>query len=88
MTAATHTPGPWLVTTNQQAIKSLNGSTIAQLVSPHVNDANARLIAAAPELLAALKEAAVYIQSFRDTEADIALTKAMSAIAKAEARVS
>ena len=48
----TYTPGPWKVEDDGYTIVSPNGIHIADLNSP----LNARLIAAAPELLEALKE--------------------------------
>ena len=60
MTTITHTPGPWLYDTEDGFIYDCDGRyTVA---SPHATkeldlderDANARLIAAAPELLRAL----------------------------------
>ena len=53
-----HTPGPWLLwdyPDPQQAIMG-GGGFVAQTVGGN-DEANARLIAAAPDLLAALKEA-------------------------------
>ena len=53
---AKHTPGPWKVSMNQ--IKS-NYDTVAQVFTHLVqgrNEANARLIASAPDLLEALED--------------------------------
>ena len=54
-----HTPGPWAIDIDR-AIVAPNGiSSVAQIfswVGEEEADANARLIAAAPDLLAALKE--------------------------------
>src|SRR5688572_26003126 len=56
----THTPGPWRVVTDQgNHLVTSRSSNICRLYRDHEADheanANARLIAAAPELLAALK---------------------------------
>lgn len=45
-----HTPGPWTVSGG--TIRNLHGHLVADF---HSTDADARLIAAAPELLAALQ---------------------------------
>ena len=83
-----HTPGPW------EALPSLanestgkadylvvgpNGEEIADMVCRSA--ANARLIAAAPELLAALKQARLMIDPFVHDTSDID-----AIIAKAEGR--
>lgn len=69
MSAAKHTPGPWSTGAgNYDAIKAGKGArafTIAEVTGPHQLNpisseetfANARLIAAAPDLLAAAIEA-------------------------------
>ena len=61
---ATHTPGPWIVDRDMRGIG--NAPVIGVVTSDHravancgtYGEANARLIAAAPELLAALRELA------------------------------
>lgn len=67
MNAAPHTPGPWSVDevseyTGAVRITAANGDVVAraacygpQSETPHAQAANARLIAAAPELLEALR---------------------------------
>jgi len=55
MTNAQHTPGPWAIEPDalgEYSIVTDNGGTIADVYGR--NPANARLIAAVPELLAAL----------------------------------
>lgn len=60
-----HTPGPWGL--NNDYIGSMEGE-IAQVISENVgileNEANARLIAAAPELLEAVKKAHTYMENW------------------------
>jgi hypothetical protein len=77
-----HTPGPWYVSSKNQIASEAesvkHGGTIAYVddVSAHFTDdesaANARLIAAAPELLEALKE--------RSAIAEAALTAAHAGV--------
>jgi hypothetical protein len=56
---ANFTPGPWIVntwTTGRRTIEALNGLVICEVHNTHDgNEAHARLIAAAPQLLEALK---------------------------------
>lgn len=67
-----HTPGPWKTQTHisldRLEIRDANGRRIAECamvfpMSAKTHDANASLIAAAPELLAALEEAKQFIQN-------------------------
>lgn len=51
----THTPAPWLSTNHGLTIKTGRGDIVCHVRSGENIDADARLIAAAPELLAALK---------------------------------
>lgn len=84
-----HTPGPWSINDWPQAntdiaIGAVGTPLIARIPLRHVSineqKANARLIAAAPELLEALKVAEVYVPASHKRQ--IALVHA--AIAKAE----
>lgn len=87
-----HTPGPWKATDidgYEQGFKNRVYSAIGSLVA-HVDwydngwtPANARLIAAAPELLAALKSGMPWISDHAPTEI---WNDAINAIAKAEGR--
>ena len=97
-----HTPGPWTVTrvSKSTILKDLYISAsperIARVVVPntaqriHEYEANARLIAAAPELLEALKEANAELEYLNDPKGFVSMRqerimeKARSAIAKAE----
>ena len=99
---ATHTPGPWTLhpTALHPAVRSVGTPdagprricTVGTMNGNPVDKANARLIAAAPELLEALKEAenalADYIPTIERTGASLnyghsVLKKARAAIAKA-----
>lgn len=82
-----HTPGPWfteaLSTIGHCAIVDADGFTIAN-PSP-MGQANARLIAAAPDLLAALQSALDQLSalSFADDRIVYARERARAAIARA-----
>jgi len=58
----THTPGPWKVDADERSvIAAPNGEWVAQVITQrHLDEkrANAKLIAAAPNLLAALEDIA------------------------------
>lgn len=97
--ASTHTPGPWLVVGTPRdhegdayvAIQTPAGAF--DLIAPGVmrdrHAANARLIAAAPDLLAALRACVAcgaLERSGADANAANAAVRARAAIAKAEAR--
>lgn len=83
-----HTPGPWRTTrfTGNKSWTIQRSDTHEALASVRTGEANARLIAAAPEMLEALKEARGWIElaedMCRDTSA--ALSKIDALIAKAE----
>jgi len=64
----THTPGPWTHTklgnnADQWGVYQDADKTGGYVVLAAQGEANARLIAAAPELLRALEEAAVYLEA-------------------------
>jgi hypothetical protein len=66
---AKHTPGPWVADPDGFVRKRLNEFTSVHIATiygarrPHSRDANTRLIAAAPELLAALIEASSVLRA-------------------------
>jgi hypothetical protein len=95
-----HTPGPWKRYIGSGAIE-IRGGTVGSLTQPRVSrvlradpncDANANLIAAAPELLNALRAMLVATES-KETEAfkghydtylhTVAIPRAIAAIAEA-----
>jgi hypothetical protein len=106
MSESKHTPGPWTLRTNSEkhhAILDEGGFPRAEVFSAHRSSearkaealANARLIAAAPELLEALKD--VYTRrtdilnaankaSLGTGGLEFALRKTREAIAKAEGK--
>jgi len=83
----THTPGPWAVDPVLRGgpwyrIESEHGPAIGWVAQvQHPNSANAALIAAAPELLAALKECAKQLRQL-DCKGHAAIAE--NAITKAE----
>lgn len=98
MTNTTHTPGPWAFRmtgwrTNPFAIYSPRRPGAVACVPARTSvpldeqSANARLIAAAPDLLAALEQCLPIIDAHRHAalgEGDIAAMNARAAIAKAK----
>ncbi len=88
-----HTPGKWEYDTkgnyyNESGVIRMNGVLIAKMVTqtthkPKEVEANARLIAAAPELLEACKGALAHLIS-GDLTLDMALTRLRNAILTAE----
>ena len=93
MTAETnHTPGPWTYTTNPENTRFIIDSEPAHAIACTAgfesnNEANARLIAAAPELLESAKELASHVREmcrvFRIPEPTASLDRYDAAIAKA-----
>jgi type VI protein secretion system component VasF len=78
---STHTPGPWFTRHNA---KSATVGTASGCIVAKTTDADARLIAAAPDLLAVAKRIALW--PARKRPAMLALQEAArAAIAKAEA---
>ena len=91
-----HTPGPWKVAKPSRS--HANGNPMYGLVGPEIvadyedwgfTEANARLIAAAPDLLEALKEANKELEYLNDPKGFVSMRqerimeKARAAIAKA-----
>lgn len=97
-----HTPGPWKIspldgrTCGPSRLLVCDGTEVPQLQAVAIvtlrtgeTDANARLIAAAPELLRALKDALVEIETNGDSigaVVDVLESQGRAAIAKAEGR--
>ena len=89
----THTPGPWHVSDDMYGVGNLlvagvtasNAEPIANCGLGKTGKANARLIAAAPELLDALQTAAMALIGYthRNEIIENALDSARAAIAKA-----
>lgn len=77
---AQHTPGPWHVTNisrplQPRSLVCANDEVIADCETgdlPQVSEANARLVAAAPELLTALRRLTLYTQNDMDFLAELA----------------
>lgn len=83
MSKPKHTHGPWKVDDTWGLIVSNDGAEIAACHSGIA--ANARLIAAAPDLLAALHAAAVILRTTAPGH-NVTLVQVEAAIAKAEGR--
>lgn len=68
MSQAKHTPGPWVWTPESESIHgySPEGEALVVVYELNTNEADARLIAAAPELL----EAAKMVLAWHDAETD------------------
>ena len=89
-----HTPGPWRVVDswNDHMVEGQNGEEIIWQDGPHntptINEANARLIAAAPDLLEALEDLILLAQAVMHENGgymvDDELSDARAAIAKAK----
>lgn len=78
-----HTPGPWHITVGAayRQIEAVDGTLICFAASNNwANKANARLIAAAPDLLQALKAALTVLP---DSVGDFDYNAAVDAVAKA-----
>jgi len=83
-----HTPGPWKINTNCQpaeypewfeVVSEYNAKYRRMVVNGHCGEANARLIAAAPDLLEALRD----MVSDHASLSEATLAFARAAIAKA-----
>ena len=86
--SAKHTPGPWIAD-GSMVVETANGDCIARIdefAPDDVVEANARLIAAAPELLDAIHAALEWAAPMKDVPKSIRpewFDKARAAIAKA-----
>ncbi len=85
--SSTHTPGPWHV--DDESYNSIRGAglTIALVQGDTIGEiaANARLMAAAPELLDALRDCTEHLDSLvaLNPKARVAIVSARAAIEKA-----
>lgn len=84
-----HTPGPWTAYEfgGRWFVSFQNddsGPAVSIMSWPHQQKANAHLIAAAPEILAALKMAEPFLRRFGSSDEATAVEVALAAIAKAE----
>lgn len=92
MNTAAHTPGPWVIQDRHFVVAGAwpLGATICEVENnpaDKISQANARLIAAAPDMLAVLKElwAQPRVVSQGERPSEDWLMRAHAAIAKAEA---
>lgn len=78
-----HTPGPWLYNDTTAQVHRLHGAAIAEVCNHDLSrEANARLIAAAPDLLSALIDL-LYQSKLSEDEGGWDFSQAEEAIAKA-----
>ena len=82
----THTPSPWHYETGDDGAVIYTGFTIAKIpIDGSDWQSNAHLIAAAPDLLAALEAALTAVEYYHEHEGcDAMLDQARAAIAKAQ----
>ena len=82
----THTPAPWHYETGDDGAVVYTGFTIAKIpIDGSDWQSNAHLIAAAPDLLAALEAALTAVEYYHEHEGcDAMLDQARAAIAKAQ----
>ena len=87
--SAKHTPGPWAIDGcvslgNVDVIYGSGRITMMDCENDEINDdelfANAALIAAAPDLLAALERAEGFISGFEDDDTQEGVTEMLAAI--------
>ncbi len=91
---STHTPGPWKAWqrdadkgSNYWLIRTASEKTgLEDTLRGYCGEANARLIAAAPDLLEALEGLLECISETRGKDATKAVAKALAVIAKAEGK--
>jgi len=84
---ATHTPGPWHAYQSQKDINRHIACKDGNSIAKEVHHANARLIAAAPDLLAQCKEfekCLTYLINSGDSGADLERDKVREVLAKVE----
>ena len=86
-----HTPGPWKVSSSGNDIENAYGAGVCALYADESSEANARLIAAAPELLEALERLVAANADLNERTGNglphpthPAITISLDAIAKAE----
>lgn len=94
MTTTRHTPGPWVVRTSatyRSQVEAIDpkgrADVVARITTPRkgaeASDANARLIAAAPDMLASLEAAHGYLVMMGTDHADHIRGAIRATIAKA-----
>lgn len=100
MPAAHHTPGPWTVAPNGHQLRVWDSDNVRGGVADicirrsidaagkpsAAEEANAALISAAPDMLAALRECVEYLRDLDDAEPLECVEQARAAIVKATAR--
>jgi hypothetical protein len=79
-----HTPGPWTACAQSEQVYGKDGSTVVYELN--TNEADAHLIAAAPDMLAALKGLLTVINVQTKVQHAAEFDSARAAITKAEAK--
>jgi len=84
----THTPGPWQIDPAYDhrviLLNDRNGNAVGELVYADTrNPADARLIAAAPDLLAALRQADAWVAMYHDEPGHDAASRCMTDVIRA-----
>jgi len=62
-TKQTYTPGPWTISEDGTDVNNVEGAGVCAIYADESSEANARLIAASPDLLEALTDAAEMFES-------------------------
>lgn len=84
---AQHTPGPWHINRDGNDVENVNDAGVCAMYADETSEANARLIAAAPEMLEALRIAVNNVPwSMLPADTNPILDQIVAAIAKAERR--
>ena len=91
MKVAGHTPGPWVIGDDGNVYGGRDEQASVFPIAQRMSGANARLIAAAPELLAALRSARAWVAQYAELRGHEAASASMlrvieAAIARAESR--
>jgi hypothetical protein len=82
-----HTPGPWRASRKSVFVNDIHNRVVAEVVDrKDSREANAHLLAAAPDLLAALQAARKWLVVNDDSRCQSDLKAVEAAIAKAEGR--
>ena len=86
-----HTPGPWVIGDDGNVYGGRDEQASVFPIAQRMSGANARLIAAAPDLLATLRKARAWVAQYSEIKGHEAASAAMlgvidTAIAKAEGR--
>ena len=82
-----HTPGPWEVCDYELGLKAISTPNIKHYLATEIDAADARLIAASPDLLAALEVVREYMDHAADQFSYEDIVQIRAAIAKATGEI-